>query len=38
MLVLSDRQPLEDAMKFALSFLDKFADLIVTILGRVSAH
>ena len=33
MLVLSHRQLLEDAMKFALSFLTKFANVIVTILN-----
>jgi hypothetical protein len=33
MLVLSHRQLLEDAMKFALSFLNKFAEAIVAILG-----
>jgi hypothetical protein len=33
MLVLSHRQPLEDAMKFALSFVNKFAQVIVAVLG-----
>jgi hypothetical protein len=33
MLVLSHRQPLEDAMKFALSFLAKFSNVIVAIFG-----
>ena len=33
MLVLSDTQQLEDAMKFALSFVAKFSSLIVTILN-----
>ena len=33
MLVLSHRQLLEDAMKFALSFVGKFFNCIVTILN-----
>ena len=33
MLVLSDTQPLEDAMKFAFSFVAKFSCLIVTVLN-----